>query len=699
MSKRDLLVEIGTEELPPTALKDLADAFLSGLLQRLQQARISHGRARRFATPRRLAVFVKGVAEQQPEQEVRRRGPPVGVAFDANGQPTRAAQAFADSCGTSVAALQRAQDGKGEFLVFNGKQPGLPTSQLLPGMVQEALDSLPIPKRMRWGAGAAEFVRPVHWVLLLFGKDVVPATILGIASDRYTRGHRFHAPKPLRISTPGAYLGALERRAFVLADFDVRRERIRSATQQLAASLGGAPVMDDALLDEVTSLVEWPVPLAGGFEERYLELPREVLIATLQEHQRYFPLVADNGALLPRFIAVSNIESLDPQQVQSGNERVVRPRLADAAFFYATDRKLPLAARCAALAKVTYQARLGSLQDRVTRIRALAVRIAPRIGADPRRAERAADLCKCDLLTAMVGEFPELQGTMGRYYAQHDGEPDEVAVAIGEQYLPRFAGDDLPASRVGMALAIADKLDTITGAFAIDQKPTGTRDPFGVRRAALGVVRIIIERQLELDLRELIAAAAALVSSNSAEVAPVGDAVCDQVYDYIMERLRAYYLDRTSGLEISTEMFDSVLSNRPPSPLDFDARLRAVERFLKLEAAASLAAANKRIANILRKTQLPATQAVNTELLRAPAERRLHGELERLRPQVEPLLEQRNYTEALQRLAQLREPVDAFFDSVMVMDDDLQLRGNRLTLLAQLRNLFLHTADLSRLPG
>lgn len=699
MSKRDLLVEIGTEELPPTALKGLADAFLAGVLQRLDQARISHGRGRRFATPRRLAVFVRGVAEQQPEQEVKRRGPPIAAAFDANGQATRAAQAFAESCGTSVAALERVQEAKGEFLVFNGRHPGLPAAELLPAVVQGALDSLPIPKRMRWGSGPAEFVRPVHWVLLLFGRDVVPATILGISSDRYTRGHRFHAPRPLRISTPGAYLGALERRGFVLADFEARRERVQAATQQLAASLGGTPVMDEALLDEVTALVEWPVPLAGRFEERFLELPREVLIATLQEHQRYFPVAASDGRLLPQFIAVSNIESRDPPQVQSGNERVVRPRLADADFFYATDRKVPLAARCAALAQVTYQARLGSLQDRVTRIRALAVGAAERIGADARSAERAADLCKCDLLTAMVGEFPELQGTMGRYYAQHDGEPAAVAVAIGEHYLPRFAGDELPTSRVGMAVAIADKLDTIVGAFAIDQKPTGTRDPFGVRRAALGLVRIIIERQLELDLRELIAAAAGLVSSNSADVAPVSAGVCDQVYDYVMERLRAYYLERASGLEISTEMFDSVLSNRPPSPLDFDARLRAVERFLKLEDAASLAAANKRIANILRKTQLPATQVVNTELLRAPAERRLHGELERLRPQVEPLLEQRNYTEALQRLAQLREPVDAFFDSVMVMDEDAQLRGNRLTLLAQLRNLFLHTADLSRLPG
>ena len=591
------------------------------------------------------------------------------------------------------------QEAKGEFLLFSTRKPGSLTSDLVPGVVQAALDALPIPKRMRWGAGNAEFVRPVHWVVLLFGKDVVPASILGVSSDRFTRGHRFHAPKPLRISTPGAYAGALRKRGRVLADLDERREHIRRTTQELAASLEGVPVMDDALLDEVTALVEWPVPLAGTFEGRFLELPREVLIATLQDHQRYFPLSTSNGTLLPRFIAVSNLESLHPDQVRAGNERVVRPRLTDAAFFYDTDRKQPLASRCAGLAQVTYQTRLGSLQDKVTRTRTLAARVAERIGADPRSTERAADLCKCDLLTAMVGEFPELQGTMGSYYARHDGEQADVSIAIAEHYLPRYAGDRLPGSRIGMALAIADKIDTITGIFAIDQKPTGTRDPFGVRRAALGLVRIIIERQLELDLRELIATATQLMAAHSPGVGAVDGAVCEQVYDYIMERLRSYYLDRSSGLEISTEMFDSVLSNRPPSPLDFDARLRAVEGFLKLDAATSLASANKRIANILRKTEIPTSQVVKVELLRSPAEQRLHSELERLRPQVEPLLEQRNYAEALQRLAQLREPVDAFFDSVMVMDEDTQLRTNRLTLLVQLRNLFLHTADLSRLPG
>jgi glycyl-tRNA synthetase beta chain len=562
----------------------------------------------------------------------------------------------------------------------------------------EALDGLPIPKRMRWGSGDAEFVRPVQWVVLLFGKEVIRARILDTESGQLTYGHRFHAPKPLRIATPGGYVGALRARGYVLADFEERREKIRAGVSDLAQGLGGVPVSSDELLDEVTALVEWPVPIAGEFEARFLELPREVLIATLQDHQRYFPLASPDGRLLPTFIAVANLESRDPAQVRAGNERVVRPRLSDAAFFYETDRKQPLAQRRSGLAGVVFQSQLGTLADKVARIRVLAGEIAERLAADRTLAERAAELCKCDLLTAMVGEFPELQGTMGRYYAEHDGESPEVSVAIAEHYLPRFAGDELPTTPVGTALAIADKLDTITGIFAIDQKPTGTRDPFGLRRAALGVVRIIIEKRLELDLRALIRRTAELLAERSAGVPAPSDALQEQVYDYVMERLRAYYLE-APDTTITTEMFDAVLSNRPPSPLDFDARLRAVEGFLKLDAAASLAAANKRIVNILRKADRPTTTDVRPNLLQLDAERRLHAALEQLRPEVEPLLARRDYSEALQRLARLREPVDAFFDSVMVMDENADLRGNRLGLLAALRQLFLHTADLSRLPG
>ncbi|HSD74176.1 MAG TPA: glycine--tRNA ligase subunit beta [Steroidobacteraceae bacterium] len=699
MSRHDFLVEIGTEELPPLALKGLSEAFESALSTALDAARLRHGRVQRFASPRRLAVLVKGLAEQQPEQELKRRGPPVTAAFDASGNATRAALAFAESCGTTVTGLGRITEAKGEFLFYNGRVPGRAAQELLPGIVTEALDALPIPKRMRWGSGDAEFVRPVQWVLLLFGKEVLPARILDTPSGQLTYGHRFHAPKPLRIATPGVYVGTLRTRGYVLADFAERREKVRAGVDELAHDLGGQPVTSDALLDEVTALVEWPVPLAGGFEERFLQLPREVLIATLQDHQRYFPVANADGRLLPSFIAVANLESRDPAQVRAGNERVVRPRLSDAAFFYDTDRKQPLAQRRDGLAGVVFQSQLGTLADKVHRIRMLAGEIASRLGADPALAARAAELCKCDLLTAMVGEFPELQGTMGRYYAEHDGEDPAVSAAIAEHYLPRFAGDELPASPIGTALAIADKLDTITGIFAIDQKPSGTRDPFGLRRAALGVVRIIIEKGLELDLRALIRRAAELLAERSAGVTAPSDALQEQVYDYVMERLRAYYLEGAAGVTVTTEMFDAVLSNRPASPLDFDARLRAVERFLKLEAAASLAAANKRIANILRKADRPTTSGVRPELLRLEAERQLHGALEQLRPEVEPLLARRDYTEALQRLARLREPVDAFFDSVMVMDENPELRGNRLGLLAALRQLFLHTADLSRLPG
>lgn len=701
MSRRDLLVEIGTEELPPRALQELADAFLAGILQGCASANLKHGRSQRFATPRRLAVLVKGLAEQQPEREIKRRGPPVKVAFDAAGAPTRAALAFAESCGTPVESLERVQDAKGEFLFYSGRKPGALARDLIVGILQAALDALPIPKRMRWGAGDVEFVRPVHWVLLLFGREVLPGRILGVETGGVTFGHRFHAPRPLRVASPGSYVGALRKRGFVLADLAERREKIRVDVMAGAEAADGVPVWSDALLDEVSALVEWPVALAGHFEPRFLDLPREVLIATLQDHQRYFPIQrnAADGTLLAQFIAVANIESRDPGQVRAGNERVVRPRLSDAAFFYESDLKQPLAARIAGLSKVTFQTRLGSLGDKMQRVRALAGEIANPIGADRGHAERAAELCKTDLLSAMVGEFPELQGTMGRYYALHDGEPAEVAAAIAEHYWPRFAGDALPATRAGMALAIADKIDTIVGIFAIDQKPSGTRDPFGVRRSALGVLRILIEQRVDLDLRWLIGQMPRLLQQWSTDVRIVADSINDNVYDYVMERLRAYYLDGAGGFAVSTEMFDAVLANRPASPLDFDARLRALAAFLALDESASLAAANKRIANILRKAEGEPAVAIRIDLLSADAEKRLHASLAELRTQIEPLLERRSYGDAMQKLASLRTPVDAFFDSVMVMDPDAALRANRLALLSELRQLFLRTADLSRLPG
>jgi glycyl-tRNA synthetase beta chain len=690
---RDFLVEIGTEELPPKSLSALAAAFADAVEKGLTDAGLAHGAVERFATPRRLAVRVRRLAERQPDRAVERRGPPVKAAFDAQGAPTQAALAFAKGCGIEVGALERLETPKGAWLVHRGTEAGAPTASLLPGIVQAALDALPIARRMRWGAGEAQFVRPVHWVLMLFGKDVVPCQILGVASSNLSFGHRFMAPKPLRISSPAAYVSTLHKRGKVLADIHERRETIRQGVTAEAARLGAVAVISDALLDEVTALVEWPVPLAGRFDERFLELPAEVPVATMQDHQRYFPVRDASGALMPWFIAVANIESADPGQVIAGNERVVRPRLSDAAFFWATDRQQRLDARREALKRVTFQTQLGSLHDKTERVRTLAKSVATAIGGDPRLADRAAELAKCDLISTMVGEFPELQGLMGRYYAQHDGEHAEVCEAIREQYLPRYAGDALPATRTGMAVAIADKLDTIAGIYATGQKPSGTRDPFGLRRAALGLLRTSIEQRLDLDLQILIERAlAALPFAAPADCAR-------EVYDYVIERLRAYYVEGGAGFEVTPEMFDAVLATRPASPLDFDARLRALVEFLQLPEAQALAAANKRIANILRKVTEPVGERVDAGRLMDPAEQILGEQVEAIARQVEPKFAARDYTGALKSLAVLRNAVDAFFDSVMVMADDPALRANRIALLKRMQGLFMRVADLSRLPG
>ena len=722
----DFLVEIGTEELPPKALRQLERAFAGDFAAGLAKAGLAHGELRSFATPRRLAIRVRRLAVRQSDQKIERRGPPVNAAFDAQGLPTRAAQAFAASCQASVDELQRREESKGTFLYYVGVKAGAAAVELLPALVQSALDALPIPRRMRWGAGETQFVRPVHWVAMLYGKEIVTAKVLDTPSGNLTRGHRFHAPKPLRLSSPAAYERTLLNRGHVVADFETRRSLVRERVEAVAGELGGRPLVSDALLDEVTALVEWPVPLAGRFEERFLALPREVLICTLEDHQRYFPVEGADGRLLPCFIAVANIESRDPPKVVEGNERVVRPRLADAAFFWDQDRKSPLAARAEGLAKVTFQAKLGSLGDKSRRVCTLAVEIAEVLSATGARhsqlvphARRAAELCKCDLLTAMVGEFPELQGIMGTYYALADGEPPEAAAAIREHYLPRGAGDELPATDAGATLAIADKLDTLAGIFAIGEKPTGTKDPFGLRRAAIGVVRIAIEKRLDLDLSRFLALAVALARADleksaaaAGKPAPalVTESVASEAYDYIVERLRAYYLERTTGAAapegsataaaaITTEMFDAVLATRPASPLDFDARLMALSSFLALPEAASLTAANKRVANILRKAGESARADVDEGALRAPAERELFHAMRQRRGGVSAAAAQKDYAGSLALLAQLRPAVDAFFDQVMVMDEDPQLRANRLALLAQMRGLFAGVADLSRLPG
>lgn len=706
MSKRDFLLELGTEELPPKSLFTLAQALADSVAAGLQAASVKHGAVEWFATPRRLAVRIAGVADHQPDQQIKRQGPSVANAFDASGQPTKAALGFAASCGVAIDALQQVEGPKGKVLQYSGVKPGEATVALLPGIVTTALNQLPIARRMRWGAGEQEFVRPVHWLVMLFGSSVVDASILGLAAGKHSRGHRFHAPQEITISSPAKYLEVLREKGRVVADVNARREAIREGVSKLAAELGGTAVIESALLDEVTALVEWPVPLAGRFDARFLDLPPEVLIATMQDHQRYFAVRGADGRLLNSFITVANIESRDPDKVRDGNERVVRPRLADAAFFWDTDRKHKLETHIEALKAVTFQNKLGSLFDKTKRIATLATRVAEVIGGDVDAAQRAAELCKCDLLTAMVGEFPELQGLMGRYYAGLDGETAEVTTALEEQYWPRFSGDQLPQTKTGIAVSIADKLDTIAGIFSIGQKPTGTRDPFGLRRAALGVLRITVERSLELDLYQLVQTA---VSLQPVESSP---AVVDEVWTYLMERLRSSYLEADSGRKVTTEMFDAVLASQAHSPLDIDMRLRALEHFLTLPEAESLSGSNKRIANILRKAAGEARQdeagtgtasmdggAVDTARLQDPAEQQLFQHVIDIERAVNPLMARREYTSALGHLAGLREDIDRFFDSVMVMAEDAEVRANRLALLTRLRGVFLQIADLSRLPG
>jgi len=684
----DFLFELGTEELPPLALPELERALAESLRSALAAAGIAHGELVSYAAPRRLAVLIRSLATRQGEQRIKRRGPPVSAAFDKQGQPTRAATAFADSCGVSLETLGRIHEGKGEFLYFEATQPGAETASLLPSMVQAALDALPIPKRMRWGASEAQFVRPVHWVVLRLGAAVLPARILDTDSGGRSRGHRFHAPGWLDIDAPARYADILREQGHVIASFAERRDMIRHQVTTSAAAQGGTAVLDESLLDEVTALVEWPVAVVGRFDERFLALPREVLLSTLQEHQRYFAIEGADGALTPFFITISNIDSREPVRVREGNERVVRPRLSDAAFFQQQDRRAPLAAWRDDLDKVTFQAKLGSIGDKVRRVQALAAHIAPALGGDATHAERAALLCKCDLLSAMVGEFPELQGIMGAYYALADGENPEVAAAVREHYQPRGAGDALPGTLTGAAVALADKLDTLAGIFAIGQKPSGTKDPFALRRAAIGVLRIILESRFDLDLGELVAQAVKLQ--------PVQQAGCaEEVLSYILERLRAHYQE--AG--VASEIFDAVLATGSRRPLDFDARVNAVAAFRSLPEAESLAAANKRIANILKKSAAETAASVDVSLLQVDAERALHAALEGVSAGVEADLASRRYNAALTTLAGLRPAIDAFFNDVMVNDPDPALRANRLALVGRVRELFSGVADLSRLPG
>ena len=686
------LVELGTEELPPKALKNLSLSLEQSIADGLKAANITFSKTHVFAAPRRLAVLIEELNEQQPDQAIEKLGPNISGAFDAEGKPTKAAEGFARSCGVEFSQLQRTQTDKGERLIFRSTQAGKLTIELLPAIVATALDQLPIPKRMRWGARRDEFVRPVHWLIMLFGKQIIDCEILGIKSGRETRGHRFHCNQAITLNHASEYQLTLENKAYVIADFNERRGHVRKQVELEGKKLNGTAVIDEDLLDEVTALVEWPVALSGSFEERFLKVPQEALISSMKGHQKYFHVVDTNRKLLPHFITVANIESKDPRKIIDGNERVIRPRLSDAAFFYETDLKISLASRREQLKTVVFQEKLGTVFDKTERVAKLAESIAEQISGDISFAKRAGQLSKADLVSNMVGEFDEMQGIAGAYYARHDGEPNEVAEAIREHYLPRFAGDELPHTKTGIAIALADRLDTLVGIFLIGQPPTGSKDPFGLRRAALGILRIIVERGLDLDLRSCISFASHLFPNAVMGAAPQN--VRQTIFDYVIERFRAWYEDEN----ISAEVFLAVSAKQLGAPLDIHQRVQAVHRFSQLPEAQALAAANKRVSNILAKqADANALPALCADLLQEDAEKKLADEVATLAAVVTPLFAQRKYREGLEKLASLRATVDAFFDNVMVMCDDEVVRNNRLALLSQLRNLFLEVADISLL--
>ncbi|WP_379962689.1 glycine--tRNA ligase subunit beta [Edwardsiella ictaluri] len=686
MTQQTFLVEIGTEELPPKALRSLAQAFADNFRTELDNAGLAHGDIEWFAAPRRLALKVAALNAAQPDREIEKRGPAIAQAFDAEGKPTKAAEGWARGCGISVDQAERLSTDKGEWLLYRALQKGQRAQDLLPALVASALSRLPIPKLMRWGDSDTQFVRPVHTVTLLLGSESIPATILGVPSDRVIRGHRFMGEAEFTLDSADQYPQILLERGKVIADYDARKALIKRNAEAAAARIGGVADLSDSLLEEVTSLVEWPVVLTARFEEKFLAVPAEALVYTMKGDQKYFPVYDAAGKLLPNFIFVANIDSKDAQQIIAGNEKVVRPRLADAEFFFKTDRKQRLEDNLPRLESVLFQQQLGSLRDKTDRITALAGWIAQQIGADVNMATRAGLLSKCDLMTNMVFEFTDTQGVMGMHYARHDGEAEEVAVALNEQYMPRFAGDALPTSLVACAVAIADKMDTLAGIFGIGQHPKGDKDPFALRRAALGVLRIVVEKKLPLDLLTLTQEAVRLYGDK------LGNAsVVDDVVEFMLGRFRAWYQEE--GHAVDT--IQAVLARRPTRPADFDARVRAVSHFRTLPEAATLAAANKRVSNILAKSGDVLAEQVQAVLLKEPAEIRLAANLITLQEKLAPLFADGRYQEALVELATLRQPVDDFFEQVMVMADDEQVRINRLTLLNKLRDLFLQVADIS----
>ena len=685
MTTQNFLVEIGTEELPPKALKTLATSFADNVEAELIQAGLSFDKIEWFAAPRRLAVKVLNLATQQPSKEIEKRGPAVSAAFDAEGKPTKAAEGWARGCGITVEQAERIATDKGEWLVHCAKIEGQPTKNLLNDIVANALAKLPIPKPMRWADKTVQFIRPVHTVTMLLGDELIEGEILGVASARTIRGHRFLGEKEFEIQHADQYPQLLREKGSVVADFNERKAEILAKSQAKATALGGVADIEESLLEEVTSLVEYPNVLAAKFEERFLAVPAEALVYTMKGDQKYFPIYDKDGKLLPHFIFVSNINPEDPTAIIEGNEKVVRPRLTDAEFFFKTDLKQKLVDRLPRLETVLFQQQLGTLKDKTDRIEQLAGEIAKQIGADEAKAKRAGLLSKCDLMTNMVFEFTDTQGVMGMHYARHDGEDEEVAVALNEQYMPRFAGDELPKSLVASAVALADKFDTLTGIFGIGQAPKGSADPFALRRAALGALRIIVEKNLPLDLEDLVKKSAALFGDKLTNQNVVADVV-----DFMLGRFRAWYQDEG----ITVDVIQAVLARRPTRPADFDARVRAVSHFRTLDSAEALAAANKRVSNILAKADA-AIGEINLTACVEPAEKALAEAVLALRTEVQPLIAQGDYTAVLDKLANLRAPVDSFFDNVMVNAEDPALRQNRLAILNTLQGLFLQVADIS----
>lgn len=690
MSNADLLIEIGTEELPPLALKQLSEALAGEVLAQIDEAELTHGEPRIYASPRRLGFLIPALQLRQQDRQLEKRGPAVKAAFDDDGKPTKAAEGFAASVGKRVDDLETLDTDKGSWLMARVTEEGRAAAELIPEYVARAVQKLPIPKRMRWGKRKVQFVRPVHWLVALLGDDVLDMELLDQIAGRVTHGHRFHGADEIELKTPEEYEQRLEKEGWVITDFARRRELIQAKVVELGRKAGGTADIDEELLDEVTALVEWPVPLLGSFEEDFLRVPQEALIYAMAEHQKYFPVLDNDGRLMPAFITVSNIESKDEKVVVEGNEKVIRPRLADAAFFYDNDCRKSLEQHAEPLANVIFQQQLGTVADKCQRISTIAAQIAAHVGGDADRAAQAGLLSKADLTTEMVGEFDSMQGTMGYYLARNQGLDDEVAEALHEQYRPRFSGDAVPKTKTGQALSIADKLDTLVGIFGIGQKPSGDKDPYGLRRATLGILRTTIECQLDLDLADLV----------KANVDAFGDRLSNNdvfpdVMDFIMARYRTMYQDQG----IPTPVIRAVLAVTPTRPLDFDRRIRAVQTFMTQPEAEALAAANKRVGNILGKQGEGVATEVNNGLFEEASERSLYQALQEAEVAARPLLDNGEYDQALARLAALREPVDAFFDNVMVMADDEAIRGNRLALLSELRQLFMAVADIGELQA